>query len=56
MVAPGTLAVSDALDALDAIALPVGPSPPRRRCSAAEWEIAPRRAVTDAVTAFLRRD
>lgn len=57
LVAPGTLAVSDALDALDALALPVGPvaSAQALQRAAEVWEIVrPEVLVTDAPSlAFL---
>jgi phenylacetate-coenzyme A ligase PaaK-like adenylate-forming protein len=57
LVTPGTLAISDALDALDALALPVGPvtSDAGLRRAAEVWEIVhPRVLIVDAPSlAFL---
>src|SRR5262249_19677878 len=57
LVAPGTLAISDALDALDALALPVGPvtSDAALQRAAEGWEIVrPETLVVDAPSlAFL---
>lgn len=57
LVTPGTLAITDALDALDALALPVGPvtSDAARQRAAAVWEIVrPAVLIVDAPSlAFL---
>jgi phenylacetate-CoA ligase len=57
LVTPGTLAISDALDALDALALPVGPvtTEAALRRAAEVWEIVrPRVLIVDAASlAFL---
>jgi phenylacetate-CoA ligase len=57
LVTPGTLAISDALDTLDALALPVGPvtSEAALRRAAEVWEIVrPRAIIADAPSlAFL---
>jgi phenylacetate-CoA ligase len=57
LVAPGTLAVSDALDALDALALPVGPvtGAPALQRAAEVWDIVqPQLLIVDAPSlAFL---
>ncbi len=59
LIAPGTLAVTDALDALDALALPVGPltSDAALQRATEVWEIVrPQLLIADAAShAFLRQ-